>query len=76
MNDEEETKKEILKKILSREAFERLKRVSIVKPDLAEQLEIYLIQLYQTGKIKFVTDEQMKMLLETLSSGKRFRIIK
>jgi programmed cell death protein 5 len=76
MNQEREEIKEILKKILSKEAFERLSRISIVKPELAAQLELYLVQLYQAGKIKFVDDEEMKLILETLSSGKKFRIIK
>jgi programmed cell death protein 5 len=75
MNLEEE-KEEILRKILSKGAFERLKRISIVKPEIAEQIELYLIQLYQAGKIKFVSEEQMKLILETLSSEKKFRIIK
>jgi programmed cell death protein 5 len=63
MNLEEE-KEEMLRKILSKEAFERLKRISLVKPELAEQIELYLIQLYQAGKIKFVNEEQMKLILE------------
>jgi len=41
----EEMKKVILKKILSREAAERLARVKLVKPELANELELYLIQL-------------------------------
>jgi len=86
MNDEtsldefkkiEELKKIILKKVLSREAFERLGRIKLVKPELAGQLELYLVQLYQTGKLKEnISDEQLKMILETLTSGKSFKIIK
>jgi len=80
MNDEqklEELKKKVLKVILSKEALERLGRIKLVKPELAAQLELYLVQLYQTGKIKgLITEEQMKMILETLSSRKEFKIIR
>jgi programmed cell death protein 5 len=73
----EELKKIILKKVLSREAFERLGRIKLVKPELASQLELYLVQLHQSGKLKEnISDEQLKMLLETLTSGKSFKIIK
>ena len=78
MNEEiEKLKKEVLKKILSKEAFERLGRIRLVKPALAAQLELYLIQLYQTGKLKtHISDEQLKLILEKLSSGKKFKIIR
>ncbi|MEM5879195.1 MAG: DNA-binding protein [Candidatus Aenigmatarchaeota archaeon] len=73
----EEMKKVVLKKILSREAMERLARVRLVKPELANELELYLIQLYQTGKInEEISEEQIKMILERLAERKKFRIIK
>jgi programmed cell death protein 5 len=73
----EEMKKVILKKILSREAAERLARVKLVKPELANELELYLIQLYQAGKInEEISEEQIKLILEKLSEKKTFRIIK
>ena len=73
----EELKKRIMGRILSKEAIERLGRVRIVKPQLALQVEAYLIQLYQAGKIKeVISDEQLKSILETISSGKKFRILK
>lgn len=73
----EELKKQVLKKILSKHAFERLGRIKLIKPNLAEQLELYLVQLYQSGKIKSeISDEQLKIILESLSSKKEFRIIK
>ncbi len=78
MNEEiEKLKKEVLKKILSKEAFERLGRIRLVKPALAAQLELYLIQLYQAGKLKsHISDEQLKLILEKLSSGKKCKIIR
>jgi programmed cell death protein 5 len=77
MKKAEEMKKNILKKILSRDAMERLGRVRLVKPDIANQLELYLIQLYQSGKIsEEISEEQIKLILERLTSEKKFRIIK
>jgi len=77
MKKAEEMKKVILKKILSRNAMERLGRVRLVKPDIANQLELYLIQLYQSGKIsEEISEEQIKLILERLTSEKKFRIIK
>ncbi|MEM5836339.1 MAG: DNA-binding protein [Candidatus Aenigmatarchaeota archaeon] len=75
--DTEEMKKIVLKKILSKEAIERLARVRLVKPELANEIELYLIQLYQTGKInKEISEEQIKVILERLSERKKFRIVK
>lgn len=73
----EQLKKIVLKKILSREASERLARIKLVKPDIANQLEMYLVQLYESGKIKGeVSDEQIKTILDMVSSKKDFKIIK
>jgi programmed cell death protein 5 len=73
----EEMKRAILKKILSKEATERLARVKLVKPELANEIELYLIQLYQAGKInEEISEEQIKLILERLSERKKFRIIK
>jgi programmed cell death protein 5 len=73
----EKLKKEVLQKILTKEARERLGRVRVVKPELVAQIELYLLQLYQAGKIKnVITDLQLKEMLEKLASGKEFRIIR
>lgn len=72
-------KKTLLKKILSKPAMERLARIKLVKPEVAAQLESYLVQLYNSGKIKSeVTEEQMKMVLETISGSltREFRILR
>jgi programmed cell death protein 5 len=77
MQKVEQLKKEILRKLMSREAMERLSRLRLVKPELATQLELYLVQLYQTGKIgKSITDEQLKLILESLTSRRGFKIIR
>lgn len=80
MNEEagsEEVKRDVLKKIMSRGALERLGRVRLVKPEIADQLELYLISLYQSGKIKEeISEEQVKLILEKLTSGRKFKILK
>jgi programmed cell death protein 5 len=73
----EEMKKTLLRSILTKDARERLNRIKLVKPDLALQLELYLVQLYQKNKIQgMINDEQLKAILEMMSSGKKFKIIK
>ena len=63
-----------LAQILDKKARERLANVRLVKPELALQLELYLYQLYQTGQLTHVTDEQMKKILEELNKKPDFRI--
>ena len=73
----EAMKKTVLKKVLTKEATERLGRIKLVKPEIANQLELYLVQLYQSGKIAImITDEQLKMILEQISTKQKFRILK
>lgn len=71
----EKLKKVVMKKILTKEALERLGRVRVVKPQLAMQLELYLMQLYQAGQIKTVIDDsKLKMILNSLVKKKKFKI--
>lgn len=73
----EETRRLMLRKILARPAMERLSRVKLVKPEVAGQLEEYLVSLYRAGKIKGeVGEEQIKMILETISGGRQFKIVR
>ena len=70
MRQIEEMKKKILVTILSKEAYERLSRVRVANPELAGQADLYLLQIYQAGKLpNRVTDEQMKEILRALSPG-------
>ena len=72
MQQMEEMKKKLLGQILSKEAYERLGRVRLANPELASQAELYILQIYQSGKLKDnITDEQMKEVLRTLSEGKK-----
>jgi len=71
----EKLKKVVMKKILTKEALERLGRVRVVKPQMAMQLELYLMQLYQAGQIKTVIDDsKLKMILNSLVKKKKFKI--
>jgi len=73
----EKLKKIVLRKILTKEALQRLGRVRLVKPQLAAQLELYLMQLYQNGQIKTTIDDiKLKNILNSLTTKKKFKIIK
>lgn len=71
----EKMKKTVMSKILTKDAIERLGRLRLVKPELAEQLELYLLQLYQNGQIKeTITDDQIKTILNAITKKKEFKI--
>jgi len=73
----EKLKKVVLRKILTKEALQRLGRVRLVKPQLAAQLELYLMQLYQSGQIKTtIDDSKLKSVLDSLTKKKEFKILK
>lgn len=75
MRQLEEMKRQVLGKILAKEAFERLSRIRVVNPNLAGQAELYLLQIYQQGKIHGkITDSQMKDVLRVLTSKKDIMI--
>jgi len=77
MQQVEELKRQILSSMLERDAFERLSRVRMVNPTLAGQIELYLVQLYQSGQHKGkIGDDKMKDLLKMLSQEKRKTNIK
>jgi programmed cell death protein 5 len=68
----EAQKQSALRQILTDEARSRLMNIKMVKPEFAEQLELQLIQLAQSGKISIpLTDQQMKEILAKLQSKKR-----
>jgi len=71
----EKLKKVVMRKILTKEAIERLGRIRLVKPELATQLELYLLQLYQSGQIKnTIDDAQLKQILDAITKKKKFKI--
>jgi len=69
--DYENKKYLIMRKILSQDGRQRLENIRIVKPQFAEQIEMQLIQLFQSGKLRGATplpDKAFKKLLEQISS--------
>ena len=71
----EEMKKQLLSKILTKDALERLGRVRMVNPQVAGQAELYLIQIYQAGKLKTqINDDKLREVLKALSEKKEMSI--
>ena len=66
----------LLKQLLSSEARLRLNNVKMVKPDLANMVENYLLGLASQGKaLGQVTDDQLKqILLSSQQPKKDFKI--
>ena len=68
----EAQKQALLAKILAPEARQRLNNLKMVKPEFAEQIEMQLIQMAQTGKLPIpLSDAQLKQILIQLQSRKR-----
>lgn len=58
----------IVKQLLTIEAWQRLKRVELVKPELANEVKLYLVQLYSSGRLaRKLGDDELKALLAQLS---------
>ena len=72
-HEEFQTKKEhILKQILSQEARLRLNNIKMVKPELADLVEQYLIGMASQGKMHSqITDTQLKQILLSIQQPKR-----
>ncbi|NHI83441.1 MAG: DNA-binding protein [Candidatus Thorarchaeota archaeon] len=69
-------KEAILRQILTPEARSRLTNIRMVRPQLAEQVEMQLIQLAGAGRLRArVTDQQLKALLQQLQGKERERKI-
>ncbi|MFB5597590.1 MAG: DNA-binding protein [Nitrosopumilaceae archaeon] len=65
-------KEVILKQILDSSARMRLNNIKMVKPNLAEMVENYLIGMASQGKIRSqINDEQFKQILLSIQQPKR-----
>jgi programmed cell death protein 5 len=65
----------ILHKILEPAALQRLNNVKAVKPDVASQLETYLLQVYQSGQLKsMISEDILVQILDKLNPKKDFNI--
>ncbi len=62
----------IMRRILTPEARERLGRVKLVRPELARQVELVLVQLYQAGQIREpIDDAKLKRILAQIDERTR-----
>ena len=65
-------KEQILKQVLTPEARMRLNNIKMVKPELSEMVEQYLIGMATQQKIPDqITDEQLKQILLSTQQPKR-----
>jgi programmed cell death protein 5 len=65
-------KETMLKQVLSTDARLRLNNVRMVKPDLADLVENYILNLTVQGKITGqISDEQLKQILSSTQQPKR-----
>lgn len=73
--DEEKEKKvlreNIMRMALTSEARQRLANIKMVKPQIAQTIEDYVIQMATSGKLKTViNDDQLKEILASLQEKK------
>ncbi len=65
-------KEMMLKQVLSADARLRLNNVRMVKPDLADLVENYILNLSVQGKISGqISDDQLKQILSSAQQPKR-----
>lgn len=68
----EAQKKAVLRQALEPEARERLTRLRMARPEVAENLENQIIQLAVSGRLQDkITDEQLKSILARSQENRR-----
>ena len=61
--------------VLEPKAKERLDNIRLVKPEIAQQLDIYLSQLYHSGQLKTkISEEQLVQILRKISEKREFNM--
>ena len=71
-NDQAAQKEQILKQILTPEARMRLNNIKMVKPELSNLVEQYLIGMATQGKMRGqINDDQLKQILLSTQQPKR-----
>ncbi|MEM2236808.1 MAG: DNA-binding protein [Candidatus Caldarchaeum sp.] len=61
-----------LRTILTPEARQRLNNLKLIKPEIAEKVETYLIQVSQAGNVKLpIDDEGLKLILDRIMPKKK-----
>ncbi len=64
--------REVLRRLLTPEARERLGRIRLAKPDVAQAVEQQVIQLAASGRLRRqIDDETLRQILERLTPDKR-----
>lgn len=67
----------IIRIALTSEARQRLANIRMVKPQIAQTIEDYIVQLASSGKLKqVINDDQLKELLGSIQGKKREFTIK
>ncbi|MEM1936542.1 MAG: DNA-binding protein [Candidatus Caldarchaeum sp.] len=62
----------LLRAILTPEARQRLNNLKLIKPEIAERVEAYLIQVSQTGNVKLpIDDDGLKLVLDRIIPKKK-----
>jgi programmed cell death protein 5 len=70
-------KQALMRRILTPEARQRLTNIKMVRPDYAEQLELQLIQVAQSGRVSLpIDDDMLKRLLVQIQSQQNQREIR
>jgi programmed cell death protein 5 len=69
-------KQELMRKVLTPEARLRLNNIKMVRPEFAQQIEIQLLQIAQTGRVRLpIDDSTLKKLLVQIQSRQSKRDI-
>ena len=67
----------IMRMALTSEARQRLANIRMVKPQIAQTIEEYIVQMASSGKLKqVINDDQLKELLGSIQGKKREFTIK
>lgn len=62
----------VMRTILTPDARQRLNNLKLVRPEIAERVEAYLLQAAQTGQINIpIDDDTLKLLLDRIIPKKR-----
>src|SRR3972149_5874940 len=65
----ESARKSVVQRYLTKEARERLNTVRVAKPELAQTIELAIVEAAQAGAIKeAVSEEQLKQILDQATS--------
>lgn len=63
----EEQRKQALRQVLTKDAMERFGRVKLADPQVAQQLETYLVRLKQAGQVREkISEEKLKNILKQI----------